>query len=97
MGVLIPGALQEIVEQGGYVIDVDSAVLVAIGCQWRSLSSHQNIDQVSHVVDVDFAITVNVTHEYIFHNLPEIGIPVLISPVGISRPLQHMQRATRIV
>ena len=62
--VLIPGARQQVVDQGGDVADVDAAVLVAVGtaqADTRSIAAKQIVDQGCHVADVHVVVAVHVT------------------------------------
>ena len=94
---LILGASQDDVDDGVDVGDVDFAITIHVSQKGATISAQNNVDDGIHISNIDFTVAIHVTLEYIFHNLPEIGIPVLISPVGISRPLHHMKRTTRAI
>ena len=58
--VLISGATQDDVDEGGDVADIEAVILVNVGCRRCSHASHQNIDQSGHVADVHVAVAVHV-------------------------------------
>ena len=94
---LILGAAQDDVDDSVDVGDVDFSVTVHVGSSHVTISAQNNVDSSIYISNIDFTVAIHITQEYIFHNLSEIRIPVLISPVGIARSPQHMKRATRVI
>ncbi len=58
--VLISGATQDDVDEGGDVADIEAVILVNVGCRRCSHASHQNIDQSGHVADIHAAVAVHI-------------------------------------
>ena len=87
-------ALDNLVNDGVDVGDIDFAITVDVTNQCAVIivgsmavaaaaTIDDNMDHIVDIGNVDLAISIHVSHEYIFHNLSEIRIPVLISPVCI--------------
>lgn len=96
----IIGATQDDVDDSVDVSDVDFAITIHVGSSRAAITFQDDVNNGIHISDVHFEIAVHVaTHIrlQIVNNLPKKGIPVLISPVGISHPLQHMKRTTRAI
>ena len=93
-------ASQDDIDDGVDIGDVHCSITVHVSCSGATISTQDDVDDSIHVSNIDYKIAVYVARHIklqIVNNLPEMGIPVLVSPVGISLPLQHMKRATRAI
>ena len=75
---LIRCAAQDDVNQGVDVGDVDFSVTVHVGSNSVIISAQDDVDGGVYISNIDLKVTIHVAQEYIFHNLPEIGVPALI-------------------
>ena len=76
---LITGAVQQVVDQGRHVTDVNTTVMVIVGSSQldsAGIVTQHIVDQGRHVADVNTAVTIHVTCQHILNDAPEVGAPV---------------------
>ena len=60
---LWPAAAQEVVDEGGDIADIDTAILIAIGgvdIDVRSVAAQQVVNQGGHISNVHVAVSIHV-------------------------------------
>ena len=101
MKTLIPRAAQQVVDKGGYIADVDAAVLVAVGARQvdaAGVAAQEVVDQDSDIADVHVAIAVHITHIfYHLDDIAEIWIPIDIFLISFDGTNGYIQRPARII
>ena len=63
VGNLIPGAVQDDVDEGVDVGDVDFAVTVHVGSRSVTISAQNHVDDGIHIGNIDLMVAVNVTRQ----------------------------------